>query len=263
MNIGEKLRQARLEAGLSQRQLCGDIITRNMLSQIENGSARPSMDTLGQLAAVLGKPMSFFLEETAVASANVTWMAQARDAFSQGNFARVAEILRAYRGPDPVFDQEKGLLELLSTLSLAETAAAENRHALARKLLERAGEVTTCYATPEIQQRLLLLRAQVSGEAAPLPADDRPLLIRAENALKEKNCIRCRELLAACENRDTPRWHYLMAEAELLAEHYPAAAEHYGKAEKSFPRECYPKLEICYRNLGDYKLAYEYACKQR
>ena len=29
MELGEKLRNARLEAGLSQRQLCGDAITRN------------------------------------------------------------------------------------------------------------------------------------------------------------------------------------------------------------------------------------------
>ena len=38
MELGEKLRQARLEAGLTQRQLCGDQITRNMLSLIENGA---------------------------------------------------------------------------------------------------------------------------------------------------------------------------------------------------------------------------------
>ena len=51
MELGEKIKQARLEAGLSQRQLCGDTVTRNMLSQIENGSARPSMDTLRFFAA--------------------------------------------------------------------------------------------------------------------------------------------------------------------------------------------------------------------
>ena len=38
MTIGQRLKQARLEAGLSQRQLCGDTITRNMLSLIENGA---------------------------------------------------------------------------------------------------------------------------------------------------------------------------------------------------------------------------------
>ena len=46
MELGEKIRQARLDAGMSQRQLCGDEITRNMLSLIENGSAKPSMKTL-------------------------------------------------------------------------------------------------------------------------------------------------------------------------------------------------------------------------
>ena len=50
MELGDKLRQARLDAGLTQRQLCGDRITRNMLSQIENGLARPSMQTLRYLA---------------------------------------------------------------------------------------------------------------------------------------------------------------------------------------------------------------------
>ena len=61
MALGERIRQARLEMGLSQRQLCGDTITRNMLSLIENGSAKPSMDTLCVLAARLEKPVSYFL----------------------------------------------------------------------------------------------------------------------------------------------------------------------------------------------------------
>ena len=34
--LGQRLKEARIEAGLSQRQLCGDTITRNMLSQIES-----------------------------------------------------------------------------------------------------------------------------------------------------------------------------------------------------------------------------------
>ena len=69
MDLGQRLKNARLEAGLSQRQLCGDVITRNMLSQIENGSAKPSMDTLRYFSQILGKPISFFLEEDAFLSA--------------------------------------------------------------------------------------------------------------------------------------------------------------------------------------------------
>ena len=78
MELGARLRQARQEAGLSQRQLCQDTITRNMLSQIENGSARPSMDTLQILAARLGKPIGYFLEEEAVLSPNHALMEQAQ-----------------------------------------------------------------------------------------------------------------------------------------------------------------------------------------
>ena len=61
MELGQRLRQARQEAGLTQKALCGDEITRNMLSQIENGSARPSMETMRFLAQRLGKPVSWFL----------------------------------------------------------------------------------------------------------------------------------------------------------------------------------------------------------
>ena len=78
MELGARLRQARLEAGISQRQLCGDVITRNMLSQIENGSARPSMDTLRYLAGQLGKPLSYFLEDDAVTSPNQELMEKLR-----------------------------------------------------------------------------------------------------------------------------------------------------------------------------------------
>lgn len=64
MTMGEKLRAARLEAGLSQRQLCQGLITRNMLSQIENGSAKPSLPTLQALAARLDKHVQYFLEDS-------------------------------------------------------------------------------------------------------------------------------------------------------------------------------------------------------
>ena len=65
MELGEKIRAARLAAGLSQRQLCGEDITRNMLSLIENGGAKPSVKTLTLLAERLGKPVSYFLDENA------------------------------------------------------------------------------------------------------------------------------------------------------------------------------------------------------
>ena len=248
MDIGAKLRQARLDAGLSQRQLCGDVITRNMLSLIENGSARPSMDTLAYLAERLGKPMSFFLGEK---SANAACLEKARAAYTQGRYAEAEALLKEYK-PDGAQDEEFGLLRLLILLEMAEEAL--DRPAYVRELLERAAEVQTCYLTPELEQRRLLLLAEVSP--VELPADDRPLLCRAKAALAAGDAKRCAVLLEACEDRQSARWKYLRAEAAFALEDYEAAAEYY-------PEDCYARLEECYRNLGDYKKAYEYACKQR
>ena len=107
MELGEKLRLARLEAGLSQRALCGDEITRNMLSRIENGAARPSMKTLRFLAARLDKPVSYFLEEDTVCSPNQESMTAARrlfDLFYKNlSPARPGPPLSDAPGKEPIF----------------------------------------------------------------------------------------------------------------------------------------------------------------
>ncbi len=54
MKLGEKIRLARLNAGMTQSELAGDFITRNMLSQIENGLAMPSLQTALYIADKLG-----------------------------------------------------------------------------------------------------------------------------------------------------------------------------------------------------------------
>ena len=155
MELGARLRQARLDAGLSQRQLCGETITRNMLSQIENGNARPSMDTLRYLAAQLGKPISYFLEETVEHSPNQALMTQARNATGQA----VLELLAKYQEPDELFDRERWLLEALTCLELARQALDDEKKEDARTLLaqaETAGANTTYY-TPQLEQYRQLL----------------------------------------------------------------------------------------------------------
>ena len=141
MELGMRIKSARLEAGLSQRQLCGDVITRNMLSLIESGKARPSMDTLRHFAQALGRPMSFFLEGDAVCSPNQKAMQDAENAYANGDFSACLQFLENYRAPDPVFDQVRYLLELLTCEALAEQAINEGKKAYALKLLDRADGV--------------------------------------------------------------------------------------------------------------------------
>ena len=42
---------------------------------------------------------------------------------------------------------------------------------------------------------------------------------------------------------------------------YAAAAECFQKAESEFPEKCAVRRERCYRELGDFRQAYYYACK--
>src|SRR6266540_4810346 len=61
--IGERIRQARTEAGLSQAQLGAPHFTRAYVSAIELGKVRPAMKSLDFMAEKLGKPASYFLED--------------------------------------------------------------------------------------------------------------------------------------------------------------------------------------------------------
>ena len=264
MELGEKLKQARLEAGLSQRQLCGEEITRNMLSLIENGSAKPSMKTLQYLASRLGKSISYFLEETVVVSPNQEVMYAARECFDRGDYEGSVEALKKYREPDVIFDRERQLLLTLSYLALAERAAAQKRERYALELLKKA-EGETAYCTQALERSRLLLAGRLKAErvSGQLPSLDEELLLRAEEALADGNFHRAGCLLDAVENQKTVQWQLLRGDVYQAQKQYEAAAQCLHAAEGASFRETAPRLEQCYRELGDFKRAYEYACRQR
>jgi transcriptional regulator with XRE-family HTH domain len=62
LSVGEKVKTARLELGMSQRDLAYPHYSRGYVSQIESGSLDPSLECLAILAARLGKPMDWFLD---------------------------------------------------------------------------------------------------------------------------------------------------------------------------------------------------------
>lgn len=267
MELGEKLRQARVEAGLSQRQLCGEEITRNMLSQIEHGTARPSMSTLQYLAARLGKPVSFFLEESAVHSPNQGVMESARRYYDAGEYADAVRVLAQYRAPDEIYDRERQLLEILCRLSMAEAAIGEGRLPFARELLEQTAALgaESPYYTSDLERRRLLLLGRISGQAVceELPSLDEELLLRAEAAMSAGDTRRAVHLLEAAQEHTSPRWCFLRGESHMAQKEYSDAARCFHGAETAYPKETAERLETCYRELGDYRKAYLYACKQR
>jgi tetratricopeptide (TPR) repeat protein len=57
--LGERLRQLRVSAGLTQSELAGDRFSKEYVSQIERGKTRPTQETIEWLAARLGVDPSF------------------------------------------------------------------------------------------------------------------------------------------------------------------------------------------------------------
>lgn len=261
MKLGEKLRKARLEAGLSQRQLCEGVVTRNMLSQIENGSASPSMHTLRILAQRLGKQTSFFLEEDAVLSPNQQVMLQARGRFDEEQYAAALAALKPYRSPDPVYDREKQLMETICCLRMARAALDDGKEGYARELLEKAQQ-ETAYCAQELTHQRLLLLGRIRGEwvSDKLPSLDEEMMLRAGET---RNSKRAAALLDACEDQESGRWNLMRGKAWLAEQNYEQAKLCLLLAEEDYPGETAPLLEICFRELGDYKRAYEYACRQK
>ena len=265
MELGEKIRQARQELGLSQRQLCGEEITRNMLSLIEHGSARPSMDTLRFLASRLGKPVSYFLEEDAIVSSNQESMLRARQAYQQGNMEQTRLLLENFRSPDPVFEWEYRFLRGMTALSVAEEALRKGKGIYARELLAEAEEF--CREFPGAERKRLLLLGQgkdadLTAICRKLPELDEELLLRAR-AVLDTDPVRAEQLLDAMEHREEPLWQYFRGLSLLNRQEYAGAAAHFHRAEQALPAQTFGLLEQCYRELGDYKRAYEYALKQR
>lgn len=262
MTLGQRLRQARQEAGLSQRQLCGDIITRNMLSLIESDSAKPSMATLQYLAAQLGKPVSWFLEEQPVLPAYTQQLEQARQAYGEQDYARVLQLL------EDVSSWEADLLLALSASALSRQAIGEGRNAYGLSLLQKAEAAAerTPYATDALKTSLLLLRYEArpesAGELVRLLQDSSTLLLRAEAALQGGEPEKAMQLLLLCRQQDD-RWHLLAGQAAMAMGDFAGAVTYLRGAEAAYPRQTVPALEQCYRELEDYKMAYIYACKQK
>lgn len=219
------MRQARLEAGLSQRELCAGVITRNMLSQIEHGTAKPSMSTLGSLAERLNKPVSWFLDAQSEAQSSLiethSLLQKAREAVNDGREIYAAELLEKVTAADPDIRRRKLLL-------LAEVPGSDP--------------------------------VQICRE---LPSMDEELRLRAKAALMQGMLERCRQLLEAAEDQENPDWNMLRGEAHLRQQAYAEAAVCFHRAEERYPLETARVLEQCYREMGDYQRAYVYACKQK
>ena len=221
------------------------------------------MDTLRYLAAKLEKSLGYFLDEEAVSLPNLAVIRRAREAWAAENWAQVIRELEDYRGSDEIFDPEKDMLKVLGYLGMARAALEEDRRRYALELLARVEPKG--YLAKELERRKLLLLARAGGEVFDgleglLPPLDEELRVRAAGALEKGAADRAAALLDAAEDRRASEWLMLRGRVFMALEEYAKAAE---CLEKTGDPGRLGLLEICYREMGDFRKAYYYACQQR
>ena len=103
--LGQKIKNARLAMGMTQRELCGGDITRNMLSRIETGDAYPSLETLCLLASRLGMHPGYFLDDSDDGESlrNRRLLSMIKAEYEKGNYALCLDYGRGLTDSDDEF----------------------------------------------------------------------------------------------------------------------------------------------------------------
>ena len=163
MTLGQKLKQTRLARGMTQSQVVGDRITRNMLSQIENDLASPSVGTLEYLASVLNVRLSWLLaDEQEEAEAGRTQ--RLRELLKSGEYAACLEL-----APEHAPDDEQALALAMAAAQCAQRALESERFDTARHLAQRglAWNNGSLYASAALMLHLWDILARCAQSAGP------------------------------------------------------------------------------------------------
>ena len=270
-SISQKIRRARLEKGLTQGELAGDEITRNMMCRIETGTATPSRATLAYLAERLDLPLLYLLDDTLTLDecAKHLYMSDVRREFKEGHYA---EALRLIRKHFKDYDDETALIAAHCLLSEAEKKLHNGNLESADKTIKEALSLTekTVYPTSDIRASLSLLSALASNVQSPRYEIDEESYLHLRNdsvmqdlyAYLTDDASSCREplYLAHIKAREYLRARdYRSALARLQALEERRLADNMSAI---LIFRIYTDLETCYRELGDFQNAYRYAGKR-
>ena len=137
MDIGSKIKQLRVEKLMTQSELAGAEITRNMLSQIENGIALPSIGTVMYLAKRLGVSAGYLLadENDNFIYKKIATMKNIKKAYTDKSFEICRDMCLSELGET---DDEIELILSCCSINLAMEAICNGRLRHACEEIDRA-----------------------------------------------------------------------------------------------------------------------------
>ena len=282
MNIGERIRALRNAKMMTQTELAGKQITRNMLSRIENGSALPSLSTIMYLAARLGVPAGFLLAEEGdeFYYKKMNAMPNIKRAYTAGDFRICRDICMSLGGSD----DEISSLICLCSFNMAKEKFCEGKLADAVELFEEASvqKTSTMYPMVGITETAAVYLAYIRDISPSLYSDyqddARPvsaeamidpfcryyLVLRALDG--ESGSVLARLYLERASAEEGQYAAHIRARVAIGKQNYQEAYGELrslltGEGEVAAPMMyfIFSDLERCCSAMSDYRCAYEYS----
>ena len=272
MNIGEKIKDLRASKMMTQKELAGDVITRNMLSQIENGSANPSLSTLTYLADRLGVPVGYLVSGGEAGEAFYKKSSNYQNiihAYKSGEWAICRDLCLSCLSDGD--DNELMYMLCTACAELGIVKFEEGQLKTALGLFEEALEYSekTVFDTSGTIYKVFSY-ANIMYEISPTLSIDVPCVPENETFVYKSDFCRYSSLFFASDIlRDESEWEnksyfYALNAKHLIAEDkYDAAMSllTYVCADETLPKPViYMALgdyEICCKESEEYKDAYE------
>ena len=183
--FGQRIKEARLAKKMTQTEVVGSFITRNMLSQIESGNAVPSMKTLTYLAKVLELPPSVLLSDiaenvpessesesfspTSTIPTDAAMFYRAKEAYLSGDNNTAYNTLSSVTETSVLTDEAQALFAR-AALRIAENCCSAGNYTDALDYAKAAAGAAAkgIYASLEVKSQALLLLSDAAAKLAEL-----------------------------------------------------------------------------------------------
>lgn len=272
MNIlGEKIKKTRLMRGMTQSSIADGKITRNMLSCIENGTAKPSLDTLQYIAERLSVPVEFLISD----DDNLAFYQKKQlinkiyRAYDAKNYSACIALIENISETD----DELNFLLADSYSELGKQNTARGSLLKAIECLERAEEYVykTRIKTSHLEARIAMYISIAKNIQSPLLEFD---ALKYTAALSDSVDFEFFKYLTidASYAYETPTYSLHMEAKTLIKErNYTEATKRLLNAVELSKNESYDAfvvfslytdLEYCYKQLYNYEKAYLYSSKR-
>ena len=174
ITLGKRIKEARLAKKMTQSEVVGSFITRNMLSQIESGTATPSIKTLEYLSGVLEIPLEQLMtavECSTEASVELPESDSAiylklKERFLANNYEHVLDIIKDCLQEDHPYYDECCAIYCRCCLQLGTKAFENGTYSEALDWSNKASQYAQngCYASRDIRTQALMLMNDIADK---------------------------------------------------------------------------------------------------